>query len=78
MVTKNEVPASVGKQSIEKTNKAGAKGMQLGGTKGKTSNAARTMRRARKIFEAQQMAHVLLDKNPNEPATAKKRNTFST
>ena len=48
LATKNQLPASLAKINIEKANKSGAKGLTLPGKKGKTTNAARTMRRARK------------------------------
>jgi len=48
LATKNQLPASLAKVNIEKANKSGAQGLKLPGKKGKTTNAARTMRRARK------------------------------
>ena len=48
LAAKNQLPASLEKVNIEKANKAGAQGLKFQGKQGKTTNDARTMRRARK------------------------------
>ena len=72
--TKNEVPACVAKVNIEKAKKAGAQGAKLTGKKGKTHNAARTMRRARKqTSQPNRWPSLYWTKIPmRDPATNKK------
>ena len=45
--TRNEIPASIAKKSIDKAKKAGAASVKIAGKHGQVKNAARTMRRLR-------------------------------